>query len=242
MAFIPKQAALPFDARARAGNERMRQKMAGEKVHRGRGRPRKPGAVSHRERPGFGYGSVLHVTVKLRRGLPGLRGRKPFNAVAAAFRKFALSEGFRLVHFSVQHDHIHFLIEADSKPRLSKAMQKLCISIARRLNLLWGQGKTWIGRIFKQRYHAHLLKTPTEVRNAIVYVLANAAKHEQIQRGHADPFSSALAFDGYEHPPRVTAPPLFNDPKDLGTARTELLATRWRTRGLIDPKEAPQAA
>jgi hypothetical protein len=121
-------------------------------------------------------------------------------------------------------------------------MQKLCISIARRLNLLWGEGKTWIGRIFKQRYHAHLLKTPTEVRNAIVYVLANAAKHAQIQRGHADPFSSALAFDGYEHPPRVTAPPLFNDAKDLGTARTELLSTRWRTRGLIDPQEAPQSA
>ncbi len=216
--------------------------MAGEKLHPGRGRPRKAGTVSHSARPGFGYGSVLHVTVKLKGGLPRLRGRKPFNAVAAAFRKFALSDGFRLVHFSVQHDHIHFLIEADSKPSLSKAMQKLCISMARRLNLLWGEGKTWVGRIFKQRYHAHLLTTPTEVRNAIVYVLSNAAKHEQIQRGHADPFSSALAFDGYTDPPRVTSPPLFDNLRDLGTARTALLAEKWRPRGLIDPYEAPQAA
>ncbi len=216
--------------------------MAGEKLHRGRGRPRERGSVSHSTRPGFGYGSVLHVTVKLKAGLPRLRGRKPFNAVAAAFRKFALNDGFRLVHFSVQHDHIHFLIEADSKPRLSAAMQKLCISIARRLNLLWGEGKTWIGRIFKQRYHAHLLKTPTEVRNAIVYVLANAAKHHEVQPGHADPFSSALAFDGYEHQPRVTSAPLFDNLKDLGTARTNLLAVRWRTHGLIHPEEAPQVA
>ncbi len=163
-----------------------------------------------------------------------MRGRKPFNAVAATFRKFALSDGFRLVHFSVQHDHFHFLIEADSKPRLSAAMQKLCISIARRLNHLWGEGKTWIGRIFKQRYHAHLLKTPTEVRNAIVYVLANAAKHGELQPGHADPFSSALAFDGYQDQPRVTSPPLFDNLKDLGTARTELLAAKWQIRGLID--------
>ncbi len=220
----------------------MRQKMAGEKIHRGRGRPRESGSVSHSTRPGFAYGSVLHVTVKLKSGLPRLRGRKPFNAVAAAFRKFALSDGFRLVHFSVQHDHIHFLIEADSKPRLSAAMQKLCISIARRLNLLWGEGKTWIGRIFNQRYHAHLLKTPTEVRNAIVYVLANAVKHEQIQPGHADPFSSAFAFDGYKHPPRASSPPFFDDLKELGTARTTLLAEKWRAHGLIDPQEAPQAA
>ncbi len=242
MASVPKQASLPFSVQALAGNERMRQKMAGEKLHRGRGRPREAGSVSHSTRPGFAYGSVLHVTVKLKHGLPRLRGRKPFNAVAAAFRKFALSDGFRLVHFSVQHDHIHFLIEADSKPRLSAAMQKLCISIARRLNLLWGEGKTWIGRIFKQRYHAHLLKTPTEVRNAIVYVLANAAKHGELQRGHADPFSSALAFDGYQHRPRVTSPPLFDNLKDLGTARTNLLAEKWRTHGLIRPEEAPQAA
>ncbi len=171
-----------------------------------------------------------------------MRGRKPFNAVAAAFRKFALSDGFRLVHFSVQHDHIHFLLEADSKPRLSAAMQKLCISMARRLNLLWGEGKTWIGRIFKQRYHAHLLKTPAEVRNAIVYVLANGAKHGEHQPGHADPFSSALAFDGYQNQPRVASPPLFDNLKDLGTPRSRLLAEKWRTHGLIDPEEAPQAA
>ncbi len=121
-------------------------------------------------------------------------------------------------------------------------MQKLCISMARRLNVLWGEGKTWIGRIFKQRYHAHLLKTPSEVRNAIVYVLANAVKHREIQDGHADPFSSALAFDGYDRPPRVTSPALFDDLGDLAKARTELLAMKWRPRGLIDPHEAPQAA
>jgi REP element-mobilizing transposase RayT len=93
------------------------------------------------------------VTLKLKHGLPRLRGRKPFNAIAGAFRKYAEGNGFRLVHFSVQHDHLHLMVEADGKAMLSRGMQKLVISISRRLNLLWGEGKRWLGRLFRERYH-----------------------------------------------------------------------------------------
>ena len=37
------------------------------------------------------------------------------------------------------------------------------------------------GALFRDRHHRHALKTPREVRNALVYVLFNARKHE-----HAD--------------------------------------------------------
>jgi REP element-mobilizing transposase RayT len=128
-------------------------------------------------------GSALHVTLKLKQGLPRLRGRKPFNAIAGAFRKYAQGDDFRLVHFSVQHDHLHLLIEADGKARLSRGMQKLVISISRRLNILWGEGQRWLGRLFRERYHAHLLKTPSDVRHALVYLLHNAVKHREIPAG-----------------------------------------------------------
>src|SRR6201994_3864100 len=155
-----------------------------------RGRPPKKRATNHRKRPALKDKSALHVTLKLRHGLPRLRGRKPASCINAAFRKYAKGEGFRLVHFSVQLDHIHLLLEADSKPRLSAAMQKLNISIARRLKALWNDGARSVGRIFKERYHARVLKTPREARNALVYVMHNAAKHGTQLQGVVDPYSS----------------------------------------------------
>ena len=43
------------------------------------------------------------------------------------------------------------------------------IRIARVLNKLWRRR----GRVFADRYHDRILKTPREVKNALVYVLAN---------------------------------------------------------------------
>ena len=45
---------------------------------------------------------------------------------------------------------VHLVLEADSKQRLSAGMHKLMISIARRLNVLWGRGQKWIGKIFER--------------------------------------------------------------------------------------------
>src|SRR5918911_875176 len=52
------------------------------------------------------------------------------------------------------------------------------------------------GKVFADRYHAHALKTPTEVANAIAYVLGNthihaARKGRTIHPDAVDPLSSA---------------------------------------------------
>jgi REP element-mobilizing transposase RayT len=179
--------------------------------------------------------------LKLKHGLPRLRGRKPFNAIAAAFRKYAKGNGFRLVHFSVQHDHLHLMVEADGKAMLSRGMQKLVISISRRLNLLWGDGKRWLGRLFRERYHAHVLKTLSEVRHAWIYLLHNGAKHKETAPGVCDPYSSAAHFDGYASSPRMKGAPLA-DASMLAKAASWLLTVGWRKRGLIRPDESPKSA
>ena len=202
-----------------------------------RGRPRKKGAIDHRPRPKLKPDSVLHVTLKLRRGLPALRGRKPASAISRSFSKYAKGDGFRLIHFSVQNDHIHLVLEADSKPRLSAGMQKLMISIARRLNILWSKGRERTGQIFKERYHLHVLKSLAEVRNALVYAFANGAKHGV--SGCQDPFSSSAAFDGYKTAPKRMPPPVI-DLSMLAKPRSWSLRFGWRRRGLIDPNERPK--
>src|SRR5439155_14173177 len=65
------------------------------------------------------------------------------------------------------------------------------IRLARAINRAFGRR----GKVFADRYHEHILKSPTEVRHAVEYVLHNRAKHLK-KRGKTphpwdlDPYSS----------------------------------------------------
>ena len=58
-------------------------------------------------------------------------------------------------------------------------MQGLTIRMARVLNGALERS----GKVFRDRYHAHILRTPSEVANARSYVLGNYAKHYHQTRG-----------------------------------------------------------
>ncbi len=140
------------------------------------------------------------------------------------------------MHFSVQKDHLHLIAEADSKPALTRAMLKLAISLAKRLARLWSKiTGSKIGRIFKERYHQHLLKTPQEVRNALLYVIQNAKKHGEIPAHERDYYSSAKFFDGFANAKAQTPPD-----KLIAHATAWLLGTGWRRKGLIGMSEVPR--
>ncbi len=91
----------------------------------------------------------------------------------------------RLCEFSIQGNHIHLVVEAASTAALAQAMQGLGIRIARGLNRMMKKK----GRVFADRYHAHVLRTPSEVARAVHYVRNNHTKHVG---GHGpDEYSSA---------------------------------------------------
>src|SRR5260221_14680673 len=93
---------------------------------------------------------------------------------------------FRVVHFSVQVDRLHLLVEARDKVSLSRGVGGASIRLARAVNrLLRRHGRGW-----SDRYHARPLPTPREVRNALVYVVMNLTKHDRASRG-LHPHSSA---------------------------------------------------
>jgi hypothetical protein len=89
-----------------------------------------------------------------------------------------------LVHYSVQGNHVHLLVEAEDERALSRGMNGLGVRVARGLNRVMGRR----GKVLEERYHGHILRTPTEVRNARVYLLRNAERHVGL-RG-ADPYAS----------------------------------------------------
>ena len=89
---------------------------------------------------------------------------------------------FRVTHFSVQSNHLHLIAEAESRVSLARGMKGLEVRIARGVNQALGRRAA----LFAERYHAHILKTPREVRYAIDYVLANWFRHAGREVGPYD--------------------------------------------------------
>ena len=198
----------------------------------GAGRPPAKGrrAVPHRRRAPHDARCPVHVTLRARRGLPSLRGGRVFGAVRAALGA-ASRAGFRVLQFSVQADHVHLIIEADGgRQGLARALQGLAIRVAKAVNRILDRA----GRVWGDRYHARLLRTPREVRHALVYVLQNWRKHFVAVRGF-DPRSSAAWFTGWK--PAVGQVPIL--PAPVAAPRTWMAAVGWRLHGLIGADEAP---
>jgi hypothetical protein len=106
----------------------------------------------------------------------------------------------------VLSNHVHLVVEADSGRALAQGMRALSGRLAKGLNRLAGSR----GEVFVDRYHAHLLRTPREVRNAVAYVLGNFASHSRrkgvpVSDG-VDPFSSAASRGPDGLPPPCVAP------------------------------------
>jgi REP element-mobilizing transposase RayT len=166
--------------------------------------------------------------MKLRAGLPSLRRGQAHSVVIAAFAAMRDREGFRLVHYSVQSNHLHLVCEARDREALSRGIQSLAVRIAKRLNRLWQRA----GKLFADRYHDRILRTPREVRNALCYVLNNAAHHGiSLPRGQTDPCSSGRWFDGWRDLGGVEPSA---GPSPLARARTWLLAIGWRRHGRVE--------
>jgi hypothetical protein len=208
----------------------------------GAGRPKTSRRVSHVTRPRVTQHVPLHVTLRLVAGLPSLRERRTFRVVRTALGVPRAGDA-RVVHYSIQSNHLHLIVEAADASRLAQGMQALTIRLAKRLNRLFERN----GRVFADRYHARLLKTPLEVRRALAYVLNNYRRHADVTGprlplAFRDPCSSAAWFDGWD-PEWTHAPPhprAMSDPMPLIApgivpARSFLLRNAWRRHGLIRP-------
>jgi hypothetical protein len=184
---------------------------------------------------------VLHVTVRLVREVGRLRRFKLTPAMRTAFLRTKRKNQFRLCQFSIQRDHLHLACEADSNLGLSRGMQGLEISFAKRVNRALGR----TGKVFADRFHAVVVTSPRQTRSALCYIMNNARRHgERLDPvyGGVDPFSSAWHFDGWSRAGwrRGLAPPA-GEPC-VAPAESWLLNVGWRRHGPIGIAEVPAAA
>jgi REP element-mobilizing transposase RayT len=243
---------VPMAAKSKRARKRHVQQQLFRRGGKRRGAGRKPkGARAgerHAARPAFKANHALHVVMRVAPEVGSLRRRAMYKALRAATITAALRERFRIVHVSLQRTHVHLIVEAEHRAALSRGMQGFSISAARHINTALGDGKRRrCGKVFADRYHLTVIKTPTQARHAIGYVLNNFRKHEGDRAGLAstwlvDPFSSGISFPDWKElqdqawmwPIRETYDPLV-----VRRPATWLLAEGWKKAGEISAREVP---
>ena len=144
--------------------------------------------------------------------------------------------GFRIVHVSIQSNHVHLICEADNRKALSGGMSSLKISAARRLNRVLHRK----GEVFADRYHSEVITCPLQARNTICYVLNNWRRHNEDREVAArlDRFSSAISFRDWEGG-WFKCPPDY-EPLPVREAQSWLLRVGWKDKHpLISCFEVP---
>jgi REP element-mobilizing transposase RayT len=169
----------------------------------------------------------VHVTLRVKPDVLNLRSKRSFRIISKALEAAREWASARVVHYSVQGNHLHLVAEASDRKVLSKRIQGLEVRIARAMNKMMNRR----GAVFADRYHARPLRTPLEVRRVIEYVLKNRQHHLGDRAAAFDAYSSAAWFDGWRTPPtrEAESAPLVREP------RSWLLRIGWRRHGLLDP-------
>jgi REP element-mobilizing transposase RayT len=218
-----------------------------------RGAGRKPNGPRagerHEARPAFKPYHPLHVVMRVVPAVGSLRRRTLYQAIRQATITAALREWFRIVHVSLQRNHVHMLVEADDKAALARGMQGFQISAAKHINAALGDGECRRrGKVFADRYHMEVITTPTRARHALGYVLGNWRHHGEDREGLpstwlVDPFSTGILFPDWKELGDQPWMWPIRDTYDLLVVRTPrswLLREGWkRGGGLISARDVP---
>jgi REP element-mobilizing transposase RayT len=242
---------------ARAGARRARKRHVQQELFKNggkrKGAGRKPKGsrrgTPHRTRPEVKLRHPLHVVLRVVPAVESLRTRKLYQAIREATIVATLRERIRIVHISLQRNHIHLLVEAESKGALARGLQGFQISAARNINTRLGEScyRRRRGRVFADRYFADAITSPRRARNALSYTINNWRKHGEDRAGLAstwlvDPFSSGVSFPDWTElegkhfmwPIRPTYDPLI-----VRRPESWLLREGWKLSGPISARDVP---
>ena len=190
----------------------------------------------HRSRPHVTIHTPVHITLRLARGPSAtLRNRHIYRALHFAVARALHRDDFKVIHISIQHDHVHLVVEATDRDALGRGVRGFAISAARQINATRGTR----GTVFPSRYHAEVITSPRHARNTLAYVLNNWRKHGEHRRPFArrwriDPYSSAACFTGWAEdqssPTLWPVPPTY-DRFTVSRPRSWLLRIGWQLHG-----------
>lgn len=155
-------------------------KRGGRRPSSGRPRIHSKG-VAHRKREKVNLKTPLHINFKLNLNV---RTKERLKILKKAIVK-AREQGLNIIHYSLQSNHVHLIVETMDNKTLTKGMRSLTITFSKNIKR---------GQIQKERYHLHVLRTPRETKNAITYVLFNQQKHTRSQRLRINEYASVIPY------------------------------------------------
>ncbi len=135
--------------------------------------------VAHRKREEVHHRLPLHVNFKYRRPIRNKDSLRLLKRAILNSRK----KGLRVIHYSLQHNHVHLILEATSNEVLERGMRSLTVTMGKGLKK---------GKIQLKRYHLHVLRGLRETKNAIHYVLFNEQKHSKSRMVRLNGYSSLI--------------------------------------------------
>ena len=150
----------------------------GRRPGSGRKRIHSPG-VSHRKRETLTKRTPQHINFNFN---CRIQNKQCLKLLKRSIEK-AQKLGLKIIHFSLQSNHVHLITEAENNQVLTQGMRALTITFSKGLKK---------GRVQLERYHLHVLKTLKEAKHAIHYVLFNEQKHSKHQWTCINGYSSVV--------------------------------------------------
>jgi REP element-mobilizing transposase RayT len=184
--------------------------------------------VPHRVRPAHHERHPMHVTMRRVPNLPSFRQQRVGELVLRQMRRLN-DEHFQIVHFSIQTNHVHLIVEGRDHETVTRKLWSLMVSFAKRLNAMLGSRR---GKVWADRHYRRDVVGSREMNAVLRYVFNNAKKHGEIP-AHVimlDPYSTAWTFDGWE----IEIPtPNNSDHWPRPAPRTRLLKIDWIRHGRL---------
>lgn len=106
----------------------------GKRRGAGRKQTRARKSEPHRRREAITPRDGVHVTLRVSERITRMRRRDAYRAIRAAMVVVLRRADFRIIHASIQANHLHLIVEAHDENALARGIQAFAISAARRLN------------------------------------------------------------------------------------------------------------
>ena len=143
--------------------------------------------IRHRARPEILRTTSLHLTVKILKEKSRLRTKPLLQILKRAIQK-ARAQGLRIHHYTLEHDHVHLIVEAQNNLELGKGMQAFGVCFAKGINKF----KAFKGTAYKHRYHLRKINSARDLKTVMRYVFNNSKKHRN-SLTMVHPFNSITA-------------------------------------------------
>ena len=146
--------------------------------------------IRHTKREAIIRPTATHLTIKLNKA--DIQNKFILKGLRHAIMRARL-QGLRIVHYSLEYNHVHIYAEVTDNLSLAKGMKALGVSLVKKIN---GYFKV-SGSCYKNRYHLRILRSASEVKNVLNYILKNGIKHKRT-KSVIDPYNSALVLHEFK--------------------------------------------